>query len=103
MNNFIKVATLSDLPAGGKRVVEYDEEEVGLINYEGQVYAISNICTHDDGPLMEGELDGECIVCPRHGARFNFKTGDYTLPAFAPVPRYRVKVEGEDILIAPME
>ena len=103
MSDFVKVAALSDLPPGHKRVVEYDDEEVGLINYQGQVYAISNVCTHDDGPLMDGELDGECIVCPRHGARFNFQTGDYTLPAFAPVPRYRVKVEGDDILIAPPE
>ena len=83
-------------------VVEYDYEDVGLVNIDNEVYAISDVCTHDDGPLMEGELDGYCVVCPRHGARFDVRTGEQTMPAFAPVPRYHVKIEGDDILIAPM-
>lgn len=103
MAEFIKVATLTDLPPGQRLVVEYEGEDVGLINLNSEIYAISDVCTHDDGPLMEGELEDDCIICPRHGARFNIKTGDYTFPAFAPIPRYHVKLEGEDILIAPME
>lgn len=103
MTNFIKVATLSDLAPGEKRLVEYEDEDVGLINLDNEIYAISDLCTHDDGPLMEGELEGETVICPRHGARFNVKTGDYTFPAFAPVPRYQVKIEGQDILIAPLD
>jgi 3-phenylpropionate/trans-cinnamate dioxygenase ferredoxin subunit len=82
-------------------VVEYLDEEVGLFNLGGQFYAISDICTHDNGPLIEGRLEGECIICPRHGARFNVKTGAQTMPAFSPVPVFQVKVEGDDILIAP--
>ena len=58
---------------------------------------------HDDGPLVEGKLDGHCIVCPRHGARFNVKTGEQTMPAMSPVPTYQVRIEGNDILIAPSE
>ena len=103
MADFIKVATVNDLPPGERMVVEYKGDDVGLINLNREIYAISDVCTHDDGPLMEGELDGDCIVCPRHGARFNIKTGAYTFPAFAPIPRYQVKLEGENILIAPLE
>ncbi|MFQ5575902.1 MAG: Rieske (2Fe-2S) protein [Anaerolineae bacterium] len=103
MDSFIKVAAAATLAPGQKHVVEYDDEEVGLVNLNGQIYAVSNICTHDDGPLLDGELDGDCIVCPRHGARVNLKTGDATMPAIAPVPRYRVKIKNGDIYIAPLD
>ena len=103
MSDFIKVAKTSDLNPGDKMLVEYDDEEVGLFNIDGEFYAISDVCTHDDGPLVEGKLDGDCIICPRHGARFNIKTGAQTMPAFAPVPLYEVKIEGDDILIAPKD
>jgi 3-phenylpropionate/trans-cinnamate dioxygenase ferredoxin subunit len=103
MTEFIKVAKTSDLAPGEKMLVEYDEEDVGLFNINGEFYAISDVCTHDDGPLVEGRLDDEWIICPRHGARFNVKTGQQTMPAFAPVPLYEVKIEGDDILIAPKE
>jgi 3-phenylpropionate/trans-cinnamate dioxygenase ferredoxin subunit len=101
MTEFIKVAKISDLSSGEKMLVEYDDDEVGLFNIDGEFYAISDVCTHDNGPLVEGNLDGEWIICPRHGARFNVKTGQQTMPAFAPVPLYDVKIEGDDILIAP--
>ena len=105
MTEFIKVAQTRDLPPGTTLVVEYDDfDEVGLVHLpDDGIYAISNVCTHDDGPLFEGKLEGECMICPRHGAKFNVKSGDYTLPAFAPVPRFQVKIEGDDILIAPVE
>ncbi len=103
MSEFIKVAQVSDLAPGEKMLVEYEDEDVGLFNIEGQFYAISDVCTHDDGPLVEGELDGDCIICPRHGAKFNVKTGEQTMPAFSPVPLYEVKIDGEDILIAPKD
>lgn len=103
MTDFIKVAKLSDIPSDGRLEVEYEDDDVGIFNLDGELYAISDICTHDDGPLLEGELDGDCILCPRHGARFNIKTGAQTMPAFSPVPLYHVKVEGDDILIAPKD
>ncbi len=99
MTEFIKVAKISELPLGGKMRVEYDGEDVGLFNLDGEFYAISDICTHDEGPLLGGNIIDDCIVCPRHGARFNIKTGQQTMPAFAPVPLYEVKIEGDDILI----
>lgn len=102
MSKFIKVAKTSDLALGEKLLVEYEDDDVGLFNLGGQFYAISDVCTHDGGPLVGGHLEGECIICPRHGARFNIKTGQQTMPAFAPVPLYQVKIEGDDILIAPI-
>ncbi len=101
MTNFIKVAHLSNLAPGQKMLVEYDDEDVGLFNLGGEIYAISDICTHDGGPLVEGKVEGDQIICPRHGARFNIKTGQQTMPAFTPVPLYHVKIEGDYILIAP--
>lgn len=104
MSEFIKVASTSDLAPGEKKLVDYQGTPVGLFNIEGEFYAIHDVCTHDGGPLVEGELHGDVIVCPRHGARFDVKTGAVrTLPAYAPVPTYRVKIEDGDILIAPEE
>jgi 3-phenylpropionate/trans-cinnamate dioxygenase ferredoxin subunit len=103
MAKYIKVAKTSDLAPGDKMLVEYEDEDVGLFNINGEFYAISDVCTHDGGPLVEGALAGDTIICPRHGARFNVKTGAQTMPAFAPAPLYHVKIEGDDILIAPKE
>jgi 3-phenylpropionate/trans-cinnamate dioxygenase ferredoxin subunit len=104
MPDFIKVATTSQLAPGARLLVEYQGTPVGLFNIDGEFYAIQDVCTHDGGPLAEGEVDGDIIICPRHGARFNLKTGAVrTLPAYRPVPIYQVKVEGNDILIAPQE
>ena len=103
MAEFVKVAKTSDLAPGEKILVEYEDEDVGLFNLDGEIHAISDVCTHDGGPLVEGDLDGEWIICPRHGARFNVKTGAQTMPAFMPVPLYEVKIEGDDILIAPKD
>ena len=102
MSDFTKVAKTYALAPGQKMLVEYQGTPVGLLNLDGEFYAIHDICTHDGGPLVEGELQGDVIVCPRHGARFDVRTGAVrSLPAYRPVPTYRVKVEGEDILIAP--
>ena len=103
MSEFIKVANISDLAPGEKMLVEYDDEDVGIFNIAGEIYAISDVCTHDGGPLVEGDLEGEWVICPRHGARFNVKSGQQTMPAFAPVPLYAVKIEGDEILIAPKD
>ncbi|MDM8519480.1 non-heme iron oxygenase ferredoxin subunit [Anaerolineales bacterium HSG6] len=99
---FIKVATLSEIPIGERILVAYEEDDVGIFNLAGKLYAILDICTHDNGPLLNGKLDGDCVICPRHGARFNLKTGQQTMPAFSPAPRYHVKIEGDDVLIAPL-
>jgi nitrite reductase/ring-hydroxylating ferredoxin subunit len=97
---FVFAAKLSDIPPGRAKVVEVGDEDVALCNVGGKVYAVANLCTHDDGPLGEGYLvDGE-IECPRHGARFDVRTGEVTtLPAVFPISTYSVKVENDEILV----
>ena len=97
---YVKAAKLSDIPQGQVRLVEVEDEEVALCNVGGEIFAVANLCTHDGGPLGEGEMVDHQIECPRHGARFDVRTGAVTvLPAVLPIPTYEVKVEGDDILI----
>lgn len=97
---FVRAAKLSDVPEGQAVVVTLGETEVALGNVAGQIYAVANLCTHDGGPLGQGELLDHQIECPRHGARFDLRSGAVrTLPAVVPIPIYEVKVEGEEILV----
>ena len=100
MSKWVKVAARSEIGPGQKKIVEADGQLLVIVNLGGLYYAIEDVCTHDGGPLGEGRLDGSQIICPRHGAHFDVRTGAaLTLPAFEPVPTYEVKVEGEDILV----
>ncbi len=97
---FVKAAKVGDVPPGQVKVVEVGEEDVALCNVGGEIYAVAKVCTHDDGPLGEGYLLGDEIECPRHGARFNVRTGEVkTLPAIIPIPTFEVRVEGDDIWV----
>ena len=97
---FLKVAKVGDIAPGRTKIVEIGDEQVALCNVDGQIYAIENVCTHDDGPLGQGYLQGEEIECPRHGAKFNVRTGQVkVLPAITPVPTLEVKIDGDDILV----
>jgi 3-phenylpropionate/trans-cinnamate dioxygenase ferredoxin subunit len=96
----IEVCPVSELQPGGRRLVEWEDLEIGLFNCAGTVYAIEDRCSHDNGPLVEGELDQEhCTVeCPRHGSLFDLKTGaPKTLPAYAPVDTFPVIIEDQKI------
>src|SRR5260370_5113505 len=75
MADFVKVAELDDLDEGELLAVEVDGEPICLAKIDGNIYAITDNCTHIGGPLNEGELDGEVLTCPRHGAPFNVCTG----------------------------
>jgi nitrite reductase/ring-hydroxylating ferredoxin subunit len=100
MGEFIKVAETKDVAPGSEILVELDGEPIALFNVDGTYYAIGDTCTHSGGPLSEGDLDGEVVTCPWHGAQFDVKTGEaMSPPATEPVRSYRVKVEGSDILI----
>lgn len=96
--NFVKVASEQDIQDGTVRVVEAAGRKVALCKWEGQFYAIDDRCTHDNGPLGEGELiDGE-VECPRHGARFDIKTGQaMCLPAVGKVSTYPVEIRNGEI------
>jgi 3-phenylpropionate/trans-cinnamate dioxygenase ferredoxin subunit len=101
MSEFFEVAKVSELSPGEKKLVEVDDIPVALFNVNGEFFAIEDVCTHDGGPLAEGELDGDQIECPRHGARFNVCTGAaLCMPATEPVECYEVKVEGDGILVS---
>jgi 3-phenylpropionate/trans-cinnamate dioxygenase ferredoxin subunit len=94
----VPVAKVSDIPAGTTKAVMVDDVSVLLCNVDGTIYAIEDVCTHDGGELDQGRLDGACIECPRHGARFDVRTGAVlALPAVMPVPTYAVRVDGDDI------
>ena len=96
MSQIIDICPVADLPPGAKRLVEWDELEIGIFNCAGELLAIEDRCSHDDGVLLEGEVDEEtCTVeCPRHGSRFDLRTGKpLNLPAYAPVDTFPVSVE----------
>jgi len=93
-------AKLAEIPEWGKKVVELEGREVLLVKAKGEVYAFENECPHQGSPMQGGMLkDAQTITCPRHGYRFNLKTGacadfpEYTLTLFP------VKVEGEDVMV----
>jgi 3-phenylpropionate/trans-cinnamate dioxygenase ferredoxin component len=96
----INICPVSELEPGQVRLVEWQELEIGVFNCAGTVYAIEDRCSHDDGPLVEGELDEQActIECPRHGSRFDLRTGKpLTLPAYIPVDTFPVIIENETI------
>ena len=95
-----KVAKRSEIALETTRRVVVDGSEILLCNVGGNIYAIEDVCTHDGGPLDQGQLEGETVVCPRHGATFDVRTGDaLTLPAVVPVMTYPVTVEGDDVYV----
>ncbi|MCB9455006.1 MAG: non-heme iron oxygenase ferredoxin subunit [Anaerolineaceae bacterium] len=100
MAEFTTVATIDEIPPGERMVVELGRHWVAIFNVDGTYYAIEDVCTHDDGPLAEGELTGCIIECPRHGATFDITNGKVlTAPAIVDVPTYAVRVQGDNIQI----
>jgi 3-phenylpropionate/trans-cinnamate dioxygenase ferredoxin component len=96
----IDVCTVSELPIGERKLVEWEDLEIGVFNCRGEYFAIEDRCSHDDGPLAEGEFDaGTCTVeCPRHGSLFDLRTGrPKTLPAYQPVETFPVRVEEDTV------
>ena len=90
---YYPVAPLSDLPAGERLFIEIGERYIVIFNIAGDLYAIGDVCSHDDGPVGDGELEGYEVVCPRHGAHFDVRTGKVlSLPAVVDIPAYPVRV-----------
>ena len=92
----IDVCPLSELPPGARRIIEWEDLEIGVFNCAGELFAIEDRCSHDNGPLAEGEFDeARCTVeCPRHGSLFDLRTGvPNTLPAYVAVDTFPVRVE----------
>ena len=94
MAEWVDVAAVEGFSAGTWRTVEIDEVTIAVFNLDGEFYAIEDVCTHDFSTLTGGNVEGEEVICPRHGARFNIKTGEaLTAPAYEPVPTLPVRVE----------
>lgn len=100
MGEFVTIAKKGDIPSGEVRVYSVNGKELAVAHVDGAFYAIDDVCTHDGGPLGEGYVEDTQIECPRHGARFELKTGKaVTLPAVMPVNSYPVRVEGDDVQV----
>ena len=101
MSELLKVATVDEVPVNGSKLVEVDGIRIALFNLNGAYYAIEDVCTHDGGPLVEGEIINEHEVrCPRHGARFDICTGAaLSFPAFEPTTVYDVYIQEQDLLL----
>ena len=90
------ICPIAELPPGAKRVVTWEDLEIGIVNCGGDIVAIEDRCSHDNGDLMEGDVDPDrCTVeCPRHGSLFDLRTGKpLTLPAYVPIDTFAVTVE----------
>jgi 3-phenylpropionate/trans-cinnamate dioxygenase ferredoxin subunit len=100
--NKLEVCPLEELPPGSTRIVEHEGRKIGVFNCDGTLLAIEDRCSHDDGPLAEGEFDpAACTVeCPRHGSLFDLTSGrPKTLPAYAPVQTFPTTVEDDTIVL----
>lgn len=90
---YVEIAPASELPNGERLFLEVEGRAIVIFNIADQFFAIGDICTHDDGPLGDGDLEGYNIVCPRHGGEFDVRTGKVMqMPAVVDIPAYPVRV-----------
>ena len=100
MSDWIDVAPQAEIAPGAWRSVELEGAQVAVFNLDGEYYAIEDVCTHDGGMLTGGALEGEEIVCPRHGARFSVRTGKVLAPpAYEDVTKFPVRVEAGTVQV----
>ncbi len=97
---YVAVATTDEIPSGSRKLLEVDGRAIAVFNIAGTYYCIADVCSHDDGPVAEGELDEYEIECPRHGAHFDVRSGKVlSFPAIVDIPAYPVRVEDGDVLV----
>ncbi len=90
---FFEIAPADQLPMGERMFVEVEGMSIVIFNMAGKLFAIGDVCSHDNGPVGDGEIEGEEIICPRHGGRFDIRTGKATsLPAVVDIPSYPVRI-----------
>ena len=100
MGDFVRVAAVGELSDPGSTVVEVDGDLIALFHVEGVYYALDDVCTHDGGPLASGELTGHKVACPRHGAKFDIRTGAaLSMPAVRATRAHDVKVENGGVWV----
>ncbi len=100
MADFIKVAKVSDIQEGQMKGYSANGEEILIANIGGKFYAMDAVCSHEEGPLPEGQLEDHIVTCPWHGARFDVRTAKVQgTPWASDLRTFEVKIEGEDILV----
>ena len=100
MSDFVPVAKLSEFAGNQKISLEVNDHYVILVQLDGSIYCLDDVCTHDGGTLGEGEIDANCLVCPRHGGKFDIRTGEATcMPATEPTTKHEVRIDGDQILV----
>lgn len=101
MSDFVTVATIDDIDIDEVKIVEVEDRRLVIAHTKKGFYVVDDVCTHDNGPLGEGTLDGYELECPRHGARFDVRTGKaLRFPAVAPINTYAVRVVGEEVQVS---
>ena len=92
---FVEIAPMAELPEGERLFIEAAGRSIVIFNLAGKFFAIGDVCSHDSGPVGDGDIEQNEIICPRHGARFDIRTGKATsLPAVVDIPSYPVRVVG---------
>src|SRR5688572_30128695 len=100
MSDFVRVAKATDLSDPGQLLVEVEDRLVVLMKVGGQFFCLDDVCTHDGGPLSDGQLDDHTIACPRHGAKFDIRTGRaLTMPATEDTAAHEVQLRGEEVWV----
>jgi nitrite reductase/ring-hydroxylating ferredoxin subunit len=100
MGRLVKVANVKDVPSETAMVAHVEGRTVALFNVDGTLYAVDDTCTHEGGPLSDGEVYGTIVTCPWHGACFDLTTGEAVdAPADEDIARYEVHVQGDDVKI----
>ena len=97
---FVEIAPVDELPNGERLFVEIEGKPLVIFNIAGQFFSIGDVCSHDDGPVGEGDIEGYNITCPRHGAEFDVRTGAVvSMPAVVDIPAYPVQVRDGMIFV----
>ncbi|VFM99011.1 MAG: 3-phenylpropionate/trans-cinnamate dioxygenase ferredoxin subunit [Candidatus Kentron sp. G] len=101
MTKWIDIAKVGEFAPNTARAVTVEGTKIAVFNLNGEFYAMEDVCTHDNKPLTGGRIDGDQVICPRHGARFDIKTGEASsAPAYEPVDTFAVRVENDKVQVA---
>ena len=100
MSDWITVAKVSEFKPGARKVIDVEGSQIVVFNLDGKYFAIEDVCTHDGGQLTGGEVEGDQIICPRHGARFCIRTGSaLTAPAYEPTAVFPLRTENGEVQV----
>src|SRR5215470_16479185 len=96
----VVVGKTTEIGPGDRKIIQAEGTFIAVFNVGGKYYAIEDVCSHDDGPVAEGDLDGFEIECPRHGARFDIRNGRVlSFPAITSIRSFNVAVNGDEVVV----